>query len=766
MIIEANKNSVTTVGDVKENAVRIDSHNIEHIVALLSTNLYSHPEKSFLRETISNAIDSTIEAGSNEPVILKFSKCSSDNNLYTVTIRDYGTGISPEKFNEIYLSIGASTKRESNEYLGCFGIGRFSCLACSNAATIKSFYNGIEYCYLMIKNGNKINIDLINQSVTEEHNGVEVSINTKNLYDFKESLKDLLYFPNLYIDVSGLDSYVNDTFIEEVSAFKNTKVLKYKNFYIGATISARGWSYSMFKVVLGNVVYNYDYSKVFIDNNEYNKYRDTFMYINPVFNIGDLDITPNREQLLYSDKTVKALQSKAKEVIKEIEQLYRDEYTEDFDNPFFYGYALDSKERLHLGEYSVPVEDCQFSTNITYNDTEWSNDFNYRLIYLLKCVPDFYHIIYNNTFCKNGRYAKNSITPMEVISNAKKNNAKINFYICKSADLSSVNFRRYLGTFDNGIILEYYSLKRTLKNVRYNCAVHSLEELQNQNNVVYELYKYIVNNCTFINKDEAFEKWCSENKQKRISSNNSVNKDKVYNITTYCMYSYGCRTDTFKFTFAELTSKKLIKNNWISSFEGSNTIFYTTKDSEELQMFTAVKVSRKTMKVVSISKELYTYIEKNGLDGWVNLNKIINSNTKQLQKVFTHYYYTHTDNYAMYMNGIKSNLLPYITEEDSVKIIDFLYPKHYGVWEANSTFTRWYNEFLSKGRFDAELTEGYNTLMKYVKVYKRLKNLMLLFGAGSIMLAWVAMKNHLLRLNYQTYSKVKSLYKLNNDECN
>ena len=235
MILESNKSEVITVGDVKENAVRIDSHNIEHIVALLSTNLYSHPEESFLRETISNAIDSTIEAGSNEPVILKFSKCASDNSLFTVTIRDYGTGISPERFEEIYLSIGASTKRESNEYLGCFGIGRFSCLACSDAATIKSYYNGIEYCYLMIRNGSKINIDLLYQNATEEHNGVEISINIDSLWDFKNAISSLIYFPNLYIDTSSLNYNVYDTFINyeyEAQGYRKPAIVCHKkSFY-------------------------------------------------------------------------------------------------------------------------------------------------------------------------------------------------------------------------------------------------------------------------------------------------------------------------------------------------------------------------------------------------------------------------------------------------------------------------------------------------------------------------------------------------------
>ena len=113
--------TVTTVGDVQENQISIDQRNIEHIISILSTNLYSHPEQSFLREIVSNAIDAQVEAKSEEPAIISMAyDVSSGKNV--IAIRDYGTGISPERFKEIYLNIGSSTKRDSNDYIGSFGI--------------------------------------------------------------------------------------------------------------------------------------------------------------------------------------------------------------------------------------------------------------------------------------------------------------------------------------------------------------------------------------------------------------------------------------------------------------------------------------------------------------------------------------------------------------------------------------------------------------------------------------------------------------------
>lgn len=124
MIIENKISNVTTIGDVQENTVGIDARNLSHIITILSSNLYSKPQESFLRETISNALDSQIEAGVDEPVILTINRYDTQNYYKkegVVAIRDYGTGISPERFKEIYLNIGSSTKRNSNDYIGAFG---------------------------------------------------------------------------------------------------------------------------------------------------------------------------------------------------------------------------------------------------------------------------------------------------------------------------------------------------------------------------------------------------------------------------------------------------------------------------------------------------------------------------------------------------------------------------------------------------------------------------------------------------------------------
>ena len=234
MIINTEKSNVQVIGDIREFKTSIDPKNLEYITTLLSSNLYSKPEQSFIREIVSNAWDSHVEAGTiDTPIIIKFTKIGNNTE---VTIRDFGTGLSPERFQEVYCNIGSSTKRESNEFIGGFGIGKYSSLACSNTVYITSYYEGKAYIYVMVKSGNSITTNLIIEKLTEEKNGVEVTIKNINcIAPYVKALNYIVFFPNVFID--GVTNDIN-----------TTKIKKFNNFAVASKVIDT-------KILLGNVLY-------------------------------------------------------------------------------------------------------------------------------------------------------------------------------------------------------------------------------------------------------------------------------------------------------------------------------------------------------------------------------------------------------------------------------------------------------------------------------------------------------------------------------
>lgn len=320
------------VGDVKANKVGIDTKNIDFVASLLTTNLYSNPIQSFLRETVSNGWDSHVEAGNPEPVIISLKADNPDafremaNWQYggkkasiTITIRDFGVGLSPERFANIYTNIGSSTKRDSNDFIGAFGIGRFSCLSCSDSATLNSYHNGTRYSYLMYKDGTGINIDQLGKFPTDAKNGLSVQVTLQmDYYKVQElinGLTALAFFNCIYLDDS------QKLLFDFAEQFNKRKSVYLKSFGVWdmANYRLKKTSYNSTKpvnIVVGNCIYPFTKDQLYAQSK---LPKDLPIYLH--FDIGELDVTPNREAILYNPKTDDAILRKAKEAVEELKAI-------------------------------------------------------------------------------------------------------------------------------------------------------------------------------------------------------------------------------------------------------------------------------------------------------------------------------------------------------------------------------------------------------------------------------------------------------------
>lgn len=318
MKINTSQENIAVIGDVRRFKTSIDPRNLEFITTLLSSNLYSNPEQSFIREIVSNAWDSHVEAGTtNIPVIIKFSEDS-------ISIRDYGTGLSPERFEEVYCNIGSSTKRESNEFIGGFGIGKYSALACSNTVYITSYYEGKAYYYVMVKSGSSITTNLLMEKDTEEKNGVEVSIKgIINFYSYNKALQYIIFFPNIYVHGASDADNIN-----------SAKLKRFK-YFAASSIPVDS------KLLLGNVLYPIQ-CKLFSRDIQDFIYNIGTTGIVVKFDIGELDVTPNRENIIYTTETIKKIEDRIRKAREELNTLLSHKVNRDYNDIFEYNTVINS----------------------------------------------------------------------------------------------------------------------------------------------------------------------------------------------------------------------------------------------------------------------------------------------------------------------------------------------------------------------------------------------------------------------------------------
>lgn len=390
MIINADKGNIEVLGDIREFKTSIDPKNLEFITTLLSSNLYSDPEQSFIREIVSNAWDSHVEAGTTDtPVIVRFKR---GDNGWEVTIRDFGTGLSPERFQEVYCNIGSSTKRESNEFIGGFGIGKYSSLACTNTVYITSYYEGTAFLYVMVKSGNTITTNLVMQKPTEEKNGVEVTIkNISNIDPYRKALKYIVFFPNVYVD--GIDNKVN-----------NTKLKRFNNFAVASESIDT-------KILLGNVLYPCNTRLLSATSKDFlNNIESSGIVIK--FNVGEISITPNRESIIYSSDTINKIEDRIAAAKAELDSMISNKFTKDYNNLYEY-YKVTSNKICYnpLDDSYYPIiryyggggyRSIVDSSTLTFKGSTILRDWKDALSSFFSMeLPNFKGLFYNDRFYQN-----------------------------------------------------------------------------------------------------------------------------------------------------------------------------------------------------------------------------------------------------------------------------------------------------------------------------------------------------------------------------
>lgn len=287
MILQETTTNVEQIGEFTEQA-QFKIKASKKAFALLS-GLYSDIPLAIVRELAINSLDAHVVAGKqNVPIEIHLPNALEP----WLTIKDFGTGISHKDIYDIYTTYFESTKTSTNDQVGCFGIGGKTQLTYTDTFTTTSITAGVKRTYNVFFNKDGVPcISLVHQNNTDECNGLEVQIPVKST-DF-DKFKDATYRACKFFDVKPTIIGGKIDWNLEKADFQGSFWQSYHN--LNSSFA-----------VMGKVAYPIDTYK--LNGENYDIARKAGLVIN--FELGELEITPAREALIYSEHTLKNLNAK------------------------------------------------------------------------------------------------------------------------------------------------------------------------------------------------------------------------------------------------------------------------------------------------------------------------------------------------------------------------------------------------------------------------------------------------------------------------
>lgn len=282
--------------------------------SIVSEGFYSDIYGSIVRELSSNCVDAHVAIESTEPVKIKFSQ---KENVHFISFIDVGIGMNRKDFEGIFMSYFKSTKRESNAYIGAFGVGSKSPLGYVESFDIITRKDGIERHFILFKVPDEApSYDMFYEKETSLPSGTEIRFaipDELNVWDeirkFKTGIKNqLAYFDNVVVEGISYNNHYN---------IYEGKYFKYRN---GGEES----DFDKVHIALEKVSYPLNFKKLGI--NEIN------CPIGVKFEIGELLVTKNRENLRYDNEEVNELiRQRIKLALEELGQIYNRQISESLD---------------------------------------------------------------------------------------------------------------------------------------------------------------------------------------------------------------------------------------------------------------------------------------------------------------------------------------------------------------------------------------------------------------------------------------------------
>lgn len=331
---------------------------------ILSSGLYSDAEFAIVREIAANAWDSHKAAGCPEKPFKVQIPSAIDPRF---CVRDYGTGMDHQFMMTRVNTYFDSTKSQSNDEIGGFGLGIKSVFSYASSFMITCYMDGIRRVYVyQIGESGLPEISLMAETESEEADGVEVSIPVKNTDYSKFSLaaQKTFAFYKVKPEIAGV----------ELSIPEFDKVIEDDTWFVCRSQSVFN---KVSYVEMGGIAYPIEDSMTGL-RSYYSNNHTLFIKAN----IGDVDITPNREQIKMTDRTrkfvtdqIKLIEGRAAGIIQDRIDAIGHSYYWDFAAEVV-KYDLDLLRSLGFSK-----------TAIMFNGKKFEED-NFRIRVANKAAPE------------------------------------------------------------------------------------------------------------------------------------------------------------------------------------------------------------------------------------------------------------------------------------------------------------------------------------------------------------------------------------------
>jgi hypothetical protein len=282
--------SATAVNQKSQQAFKIRTS--RKSFEILSSGLYSNKIQAVVRELATNAFDSHVAAGKVDVPFLVHLPNKVESWF---AVEDFGIGLSPSKAVTTYTTYFDSDKTDSNDYTGALGLGSKSPFCYTDSFSVVTTYEGCRttfQAYLSAEGVPTLSL-ASSEEATGEPNGVRivVPVQCKDHYLFGVAANEVFPWFQTIPTIGG--QHINwDN--------RDKPILVGDNYDLYACNSDVGHS-----VVMGNVRYPIDtYALRGTSAARFEKLDfHALLYVD----IGDVEVAASREQLSYTQDTIKFL---------------------------------------------------------------------------------------------------------------------------------------------------------------------------------------------------------------------------------------------------------------------------------------------------------------------------------------------------------------------------------------------------------------------------------------------------------------------------